>query len=159
MDQPHKQKFSIEGPYLGKAAICEPILHSLPDWFGIEEALVQYVADIDRLPTFLAWEAGRAMGFLSIKQHYPTSAEVLVMGIRQETHRQGLGQALLHQAQAWLKDQGVEYLQVKTLGPSHLEGNYAQTRAFYLAMGFQPLEEFPQIWDESNPCLILVKRL
>ena len=36
---------------------------------------------------------------------------------------------------------------------------YAQTRAFYLAMGFRPLEELRKLWDEANPCLIMVKRL
>ncbi len=156
---PQPQIFRIDGPCFGKAEVCEPILRSLPAWFGIEEAIIQYTADIDHLPTFLAWETGEVIGFLSIKHHYPTSAEVLVMGIRQNMHRKGLGRALLHQAEVWLKKQGVEYLQVKTLGPSCPDENYIKTRAFYLAMGFTPLEEFRQIWDEKNPCLILIKRL
>jgi N-acetylglutamate synthase-like GNAT family acetyltransferase len=153
------QSFTIEGPCFDKGQVCEPILRSLPAWFGIEEAIVQYVADIDHLPTFLACEAGEVIGFLSIKQHYLTSAEVLVMGIRPDSHRQGMGRTLLHQAQVWLKDQGVEYLQVKTVGPSCSDANYAKTRAFYQAMGFTPLEELLKLWDENNPCLILVKRL
>lgn len=33
---------TIDGPYLGKAAVCMPILRTLPDWFGIEEALTHY---------------------------------------------------------------------------------------------------------------------
>jgi hypothetical protein len=48
---------------------------------------------------------------------------------------------------------------VKTLGPSSDDSNYAKTRAFYSAMGFRPLEEFKQIWDEHNPCLVMVKRI
>jgi hypothetical protein len=48
---------------------------------------------------------------------------------------------------------------VKTLGPTHSDPGYARTRAFYLAVGFRPLEEFGLIWDEGNPCLIMVKRL
>ena len=149
----------VEGPCLGVAALCEPILRSLPDWFGIEEAIVQYVADIDHLPTFLARDGDEVAGFLSLKQHNPYSAEVYVMAVRQEMHRKGLGQALVAQAEEWLRDQGVEYLQVKTLGPSHSDPGYARTRAFYLAVGFRPLEEFGQIWDEKNPCLIMVKQL
>jgi N-acetylglutamate synthase-like GNAT family acetyltransferase len=131
----------------------------LPAWFGIEEAIVQYMADIDHLPTFLSLEQDEVIGFLSIKKHFPTSAELLGMGVRPNAHRKGLGRALLHQAEVWLKEQEVEYLHVKTLGPSCSDENYAKTRAFYLAMGFTPLEEFPQIWDENNPCLILIKRL
>ena len=65
----------------------------------------------------------------------------------------------MSQAQEWLKGEGFEYLQVKTLGPSHSDANYASTRAFYLAVGFRPLEEFRQLWNEQNPCLVMVKRL
>jgi len=151
--------YSIEGPCFGEAAVCEPILRSLPDWFGIEEAIVHYAGEIDRLPTFLAREADRVLGFLSVKQHSPFSAEVYVMAVRQEAHRRGIGRALLGHAQEWLKGVGHEYLQVKTLGPSHSDTNYARTRAFYQAAGFRPLEEFRQLWDERNPCLIMVKRL
>jgi hypothetical protein len=38
---------SIEGPLLGQSALCEPILRSLPDWFGIEESTAQYIRDIE----------------------------------------------------------------------------------------------------------------
>ncbi|MEW5868406.1 MAG: GNAT family N-acetyltransferase [Chloroflexota bacterium] len=151
--------FSIEGPRFGQAAVCEPVLRALPAWFGIERAILQYLADIEHLPTFLARREGQVAGFVSLKQHFPASAELLVMGVRPEAHRRGIGRALLERAQAWLVAQGVEYLQVKTLGPSDPDENYAKTRAFYQAMGFRPLEEIPEIWDEDNPCLVMVKKL
>ena len=150
---------NIEGPYFEKAAVCAPILRSLPAWFGIEKAIVHYSTEIDHSPTLLACKAERVIGFVSLKQHTPYSAEIYVMGILPETHRKGIGRALINQAQEWLKSRDVEYLQVKTLGPSHSDENYAKTRAFYEAMGFRPLEEFKQIWDEHNPCLIMVKKL
>ncbi len=148
-----------EGPLFGTSADCTPILRSLPDWFGIEEAVHQYSAEIDQLPTFLVRDSEQAVGFLSIKQHNAYSAEIYVMGVRPEAHRRGIGQELIRAAQKWLKTQAVEYLQVKTLGPSHNDPGYARTRAFYMAMGFRPLEEFKQLWNEDNPCLLLVKRL
>ena len=150
---------SIVGPHLEKASDCELVLRALPDWFGIEEAIVSYRAEIDHLPTFLACEDRHVVGFLTLKQHMPFSAEVYVMGVLPGAHRRGIGKALIEQAQAWLKTSSVEYLQVKTLGSSHPDENYASTRAFYLAMGFRPLEEFKHIWDENNPCLIMVKKL
>jgi ribosomal protein S18 acetylase RimI-like enzyme len=52
---------------------------------------------------------------------------------------------------------GVEFLQVKTLSGAHPDPGYAATRAFYLAYGFRPLEEFPTLWDPSNPALQLIK--
>lgn len=98
-------------------------------------------------------------GFLSLKRHTPHAAEVYVMGVRREYHRTGVGRRLVQTAEAWLRRQGVEYLQVKTLGPSRDDENYARTRAFYQALGFRPLEELTQVWDAQNPCLIMIKRL
>ena len=151
--------FTIAGPHLGQAAVCIPIVRSLPEWFGIEEAIVHYAAEIDHLPTYLAGNPGGVSGFLSLKRHNPYAAEVYVMGVRREFQRSGIGRRLMQEAEAWLKQQDVEYLQVKTLGPSSDDRNYARTRAFYLAVGFRPLEEFKQIWDAQNPCLILIKQL
>jgi ribosomal protein S18 acetylase RimI-like enzyme len=152
-------KFIIEGPLFGKSAVCRPILRSLPEWFGIQASILSYEAEIDSLPTFLACDSQNVFGFLSIKQHNPYSAEILVMGILPEVHRNGIGRALMNEAQSWLKKQGSQYVQVKTLGPSSDDQNYACTRAFYQAIGFKPLEEFDQIWNEQNPCLIMVKWL
>jgi len=56
------------------------------------------------------------------------------------------------------RDAGVEYLQVKTLGPSRPDDNYAATRAFYESVGFRPLEE-TSLWGDVNPCLFMVKKL
>lgn len=151
--------FTIEGPSLGQEAVCVPIIRKLPDWFGIEAAIFGYEKEIESLPTFLAKSDGQALGFLSLKQHNPHSAEVYVMGVKPDAQRGGIGRALVERAEAFARSLNVEYLQVKTLGPSNTDKSYAKTRAFYRAMGFRPLEEFKQIWDERNPCLIMVKRL
>lgn len=104
---------NVDGPCFVKAAMCTPILRSLPDWFGIESALVHYAAEIDVLPTFLALEAGNLIGFLSSKQHPSSSAEVYVMAVLQKAHRKGVGRTLISSSQEWLKSRGVQYLQVK----------------------------------------------
>ncbi len=152
-------ELNITGPEMGQAKLCEHILHALPQWFGIETAIVNYLSEIEGLPTFLACRSDYVVGFLTIKQHYSYSAEILVMGVLPEAHRQGIGKALIDKAEAWLKSRQIEYLQVKTLGPSNNDTNYSKTRAFYQSLGFRPLEEFRQIWNEQNPCLILVKRI
>ncbi|MBN2004412.1 MAG: GNAT family N-acetyltransferase [Anaerolineae bacterium] len=149
----------IKGPALGQSAVCGPILRALPEWFGIEEATVQYIHDVDELPTFVAWIDGRAVGFMSVKQHFPQSAELYVLGVLPDMHRHGVGRALLDAVEAHLQEQGVEFLQVKTLSPAHPDKGYAQTRAFYEAVGFKPLEEFPTLWGEANPCLLMIKAL
>jgi len=150
---------TIEGPLLGQAGICVPLLRLLPDWFGLEASLLSYEREIGQLPTFLAKVDGNVRGFLSVKQHTPYSAEIFVMAVHPQVHRSGIGRALVQTAEVWARGLKIEYMQVKTLGPSRSDEGYASTRAFYEAVGFRPLEEFKQIWDDNNPCLILVKRL
>ncbi len=150
---------AIRGPLLGQSAVCEPILRALPDWFGIEEATAQYVRDTDVMPTLIAAVEDQALGFLTLRRHNPYTAEIHVMGVRPEWHGQGVGRALVEKAAQVLREDGVEYLQVKTLSDSHPDPGYARTRAFYLAMGFRPLEEFKTLWGETNPCLLMVKYL
>jgi GNAT superfamily N-acetyltransferase len=137
-----------------RSRLCESILRRLPEWFGIEEATAAYIRDVAELPTFAV---GRD-AFLSVKVHTPQAAEVYVMGVRPDRHREGLGTALLAAAEDHLRALDVEYLQVKTLGPSDPDEGYARTRRFYEARGFAPLEEIHGLWPE-NPCLLLVKRL
>jgi ribosomal protein S18 acetylase RimI-like enzyme len=151
--------FKIEGPLLNQSSVCVPILRMLPDWFGIEAAILDYEREIEHLPTFLAKAGGQMLGFLSLKQHNPFSAEIHVMAVRPDVQRGGIGRALVEAAEVHARGLGAEYMQVKTLGPSRPDKGYARSRAFYEAMGFRPLEEFKKIWDENNPCLVMVKRL
>jgi GNAT superfamily N-acetyltransferase len=137
-----------------RSRLCEHVLRDLPDWFGIEGATAAYISDVAGLPTLAIGDDA----LLSLKLHTPRAAEVFVMGVRRARHGQGLGTALLRAAEAYLRARHVEYLQVKTLGPSHPDEGYARTRAFYEARGFVPLEEIHDLW-EDNPCLLLVKRL
>jgi GNAT superfamily N-acetyltransferase len=154
-----RRAVTIHGPALGLGSQCAPILWGLPQWFGIESATCHYIEVIDELPTFTPTIGDEIAGFLSLKQHYAYAAEVYVMGVDARFHRMGSGRALIAAAEQYLRGEGVEYLQVKTLSPSHPDRHYALTRQFYEAVGFRPLEEFSTLWDESNPCLLLVKRL
>ena len=137
---------------------CEPILRGLPDWFGIERAIVDYVAEIKGLDCFGAWIEGELIGFLALRRHFEDAWEIVVMGVAEPWHRQGIGRALLAAAQAWLMRFGARWLTVKTLGPSTEYEPYAATRAFYQNTGFSPLEELHLV-GETDPTLLLVKRL
>ena len=149
----------IRGPLYSMSKTCEPIIRSIPEWFGIEEATVQYIKDTDTLPTFIAYEGDTAIGFLTVRSHFEHTAEIHCMAVMSGYHRKGVGRALQEYVESYLKDQGIEYLQVKTLSSKHPDTNYAKTRAFYLARGFRPLEEFPELWGPNTPCLQLIKRL
>jgi GNAT superfamily N-acetyltransferase len=136
----------------------ETILRALPEWFGIEAAIVEYMRDVEALQTFVAMDGERAVGFLALAFHNPFTAEVHVMGILPDYHRQGIGTALVKRAEEAAREAGCEYLEVKTLGPSHPDPYYARTRDFYMRCGFRPLEELADLWP-GNPCQIMVKRL
>lgn len=137
-----------------RSRICEAVLRDLPEWFGIEAATLAYIRDVAELPTFAVGDDA----LLSLKLHNARAAEVYVMGVRRARHGQGVGTALLTAAEEDLRTRGVEFVQVKTLGPSDPDAGYARTRGFYEARGFVPLEELLELW-EDNPCLLLVKRL
>ncbi len=149
----------IHGPAKGQSARCAPILRALPQWFGVEEATQHYIEQVDALPTLVATVDGRTVGFLSLKQHSDDAAEIYVMGILPSHHRRGIGRALLAAAEAHLRAHRVRFLQVKTLSSAHPDEHYAKTRAFYRALGFSILEEFPDLWDPANPALQLIKYL
>ncbi|HZR95757.1 MAG TPA: coenzyme F420-0:L-glutamate ligase [Gaiellaceae bacterium] len=145
----------VESP-AERSRVAERVLRALPEWFGMEESTRAYIDDVATLRTFVA---GDEDGFLSLKLHGSRAAEIHVMGVRPERHRDGLGRELVRAAEAWCADAGVEYLQVKTLAATSRSEHYAQTRAFYEAVGFVPLEVLPTLWNETNPALLLVKKV
>ena len=147
----------IAGPCLNQSTQCVAILRSLPQWFGMEQSIVNYGVEIAQLPTFVAKCDTKIVGFLTLKVHTAYAAEIYVMGVRPEYHRRGIGRAIIAESEWYLHKQGVEYLQVKTISAADSSPNYAKTRAFYQAVGFRPLEELTELWSEENPCLLMVK--
>ena len=142
-----------------KSEVCEHVLRSLPLWFGIESAIIEYIKGVRTMSTWVAYSHDSIAGFVSINKHFTTSAEVHVMGVLEKYHRQDIGCALLEVAERELRKDGTKFLTVKTLSESRPNKEYDQTRKFYLNMGFSPLEEFKTLWGEHNPCLFLAKAL
>ncbi|MCL2462589.1 MAG: GNAT family N-acetyltransferase [Defluviitaleaceae bacterium] len=143
-----------------KSRICDKILRALPDWFGIEESIAGYVAEVRDLPFFAAYaDDSEPIGFAALKPHNEYTAEVCVMGVLRPYHRQGAGKALIDRCVDECARAGRVFLTVKTLADTHPDEGYAKTRLFYRAMGFRPLEVFPELWDPSNPCLLMARYL
>lgn len=139
-----------------KMKISADILKKLPEWFGIPEAVDDYINYSSNMPLFAVYFQSKAVGFIVIKENNQYTAEIYVMGVDPNYHRRGIGRTLVSGIIKWCREQGYEYLQVKTLDESHPDKNYARTRKFYEAMGFRPLECIPELWGENNPCLIMV---
>jgi ribosomal protein S18 acetylase RimI-like enzyme len=140
---------------------CTPILRSVPEWFGIESSTLQYIEETASLPTWIAFDESNpsaALGFLTLKTHSPHAAEIHCIAVHKSHHGRGVGTALLHHVESHLRSQGVKFLQVKTLGPSKPNAEYARTTHFYESRGFARLEELTGLWP-GLPTLILVKSL
>lgn len=142
-----------------KQKICETILASLPLWFGIPEANREYIEGVITSIFYAVFLDARAIGFFAFHRDFSHVAEIYVCGIHPAYHDKGLGSAVLHHIEKQLMQQKVKYLTVKTLSPQHPSKEYAATREFYKANGFEPLAEFPDLWGAANPCLQMIKRL
>jgi GNAT superfamily N-acetyltransferase len=143
----------------GSGPVCRTILATLPAWFGIAESVDDYVAVADGSPTVIAAHNGRDVGFVTIVTHGRYAAEVYVMAVVPEYHRRGIGRTMLEHAEDALAATGVEFLQVKTQSARRADDGYRRTRAFYLAYGFRPLEEWPRLWGPENPALQMIKNV
>ena len=140
-----------------KSEITNCILRELPEWFGIEKSILEYVVGVRDKTLYAAFEGHRCIGFISIKENNRYTAEIYVMGVIPQYHRQGIGRSLYEAAQLHVRNAGYDLFMVKTVGESSDYEPYRRTRDFYLGLGFLPLEEIKELWDASNPCLILVK--
>lgn len=142
-----------------KSNICEQVLRALPDWFGIEESIKEYINGVGESTFLSAYVGDIPVGFMSIKEHNEFTSEIYVTGIFKELHRKGIGKRLIKAAEDTLIKQNKMFLTVKTLSSSHPDKGYRKTREFYKAMGFYPLEEFTELWGKENPCLFMIKIL
>lgn len=142
-------------------ALCGPVLRSVPDWFGIESATRAYIEATGTLPTWVALDGPEAMiarGFLTIHKRFPHAAEIHCVAVHRDSHGKGIGTALVRFVEDALREGGVRFLQVKTMGPSRPNAQYAMTTRFYLSVGFEPVEEFIGLWN-GLPALQLIKTL
>ena len=137
----------------------EKILRALPEWFGQEDSTLQYIKDADTMPSMLAKDGDEVVGFITIRKHFPETAEMHCLGVLPTYHRTGIGRQLVAALENYLKKEGIKFLQVKTISADSSDEAYAKTRKFYIGVGFSPLEVFPTLWDKTNPCLLLVKSL
>ena len=142
------------------AAATGRILRGLPDWFGIEEAIVEYERDTDddRLDSFIAFGDQTALGVGLVSWPQPRSAEIHLLAVDAASRRSGIGTILVQAIVDHARKHGAKLLSVHTVGPSFVNEPYAQTRRFYEAAGFLPLREFDNI-DWNGPTLVMVRPL
>lgn len=142
-----------------KSEITETILRQLPEWFGIEESILDYIESVKEKKFYAAYDKNSVVGFICLKFNNKYTAEIYVMGVLKQYHGKGIGRQLVSLSEKYLLDNEYKFFMVKTLGESSDYEFYKQTRKFYSSIGFYPLEEIKEIWNENNPCLIMVKSI
>jgi GNAT superfamily N-acetyltransferase len=139
-------------------ADCASILAELPEWFGLPDSNAAYADAAEHEPTWVAEDGGEVLGVMTLVDTGFSAIDVHLMAVRPHAHRRGVGRAFVRKALAEARACGRPYLTVKTRGPSAPYEPYDRTHAFYLAVGFEPLEELIEIWGPENPCLIMILR-
>ena len=143
-----------------KSVYTREVLKKLPEWFGNEQALDEYADTVKELPYWAALnKENRYIGFLSVKIHYGHTGDIYVCGVIPGYQRRGIGKSLYNSAEAYLIQNGCKYIIVKTLSDMVNYKPYAMTREFYKKVGFEPLVTLTEMWDDENPCLIMIKSL
>lgn len=139
-----------------KEEIGRAILTQLPEWFGLPDSTNEYIMQSKEMPFFTYFENETPVGFIALKETSKFSAEIYVMGVLKEHHRKRIGYQLWEAFLQYAKENGYEYVQVKTVKKGCYK-EYDITNAFYEKLGFRELECLPTLWDEWNPCQIYVK--
>ncbi len=136
------------------------ILNKLPQWFSDKKAVKEYAKKVRELSFWAALnEHNICIGFLAAQTHYGHTAEIYVYGVAPEYQHKSIGKKLYYLMEKHFKEMGYKHIIVKTLSDKADSKEYAETRKFYTNIGFEPLITLTEMWDEKNPCLIMIKEL
>lgn len=141
-----------------KQEIAKIVLSDLSEWFGVPEYTQKYIDESGLMPFFAAFANEEPIGFIALKRTSTATAEIYCMGIMKDYQGQNYGRKLYEAFESYAKSHGYKFIQVKTVKFGVYEC-YDKTNKFYQAMGFSELEVFPTLWDEWNPCQILIKAI
>jgi GNAT superfamily N-acetyltransferase len=107
-----------------------------PDWRSSQEKAVADVCADAANKVWVAVADGAVLGFAAVRLHTDDSmGEIYMIAVDPDVQRQGVGTALIGQALAWMKEQGMALAMVETGGdPGH-----APARHTYEKSGFNLL--------------------
>ena len=78
-----------------KTAITLKIMHSLPAWFNPPDDIDKKAIIHRGYPFFVAYDGTEPIGFIALKIHNEYTADVFIIGVIEQYHRQGIGRRLL----------------------------------------------------------------
>lgn len=132
------------------------ILKALPQWFGISSAIDEYITESLHKQILCVYDQSVLIGFLTLKETSKQTIEIYVMGIKKEYHHQGIGKHCIYLVCKYAIKKNYKVVQVKTLSPKVKNTYYLRTYNFYKSVGFYDVETLP-LWDEHNPCLLMIQ--
>ncbi|KHD44071.1 GNAT family N-acetyltransferase [Streptococcus hongkongensis] len=130
--------------------VASEVLHTLPEWFGIEESTQTYIESASTEPCLIAYENDEIIGFISIYESNDF-LEIDAMGVKSKYHQRGVGRQLITNLIEYARLNNYSKIVVKTLSDKHPDENYRLTRLFYQKLGFVNKRELI-IWGEKLPC-------
>jgi len=141
------------------ADVCDAIVAGLPDWFGNEQGIRDCAEAVRSHAGLVASDETGVIGFLTwTLDREEGAAEITWMAVRAASRRGGVGRSLLSAPFERLRAEQVHRVDVKTLSERATYPPYEETRAFYLANGFEWVAEL-DIWDEDDPAVLLSRSL
>ena len=153
--------FRIEKKLSDPSRIVGGILRDLPEHFGFESAIVDYMVD-SRSPQFTTLVAfdiqEKPIGFIMMRDNNADVAEIWVLGVLKSAQNGGVGRALVEAGEREALQSGHKYVFLKTIGPAQNDPNYLSTYHFYLRNGYLLLDQRDYFWSGSW-CAFLVKKL
>ncbi len=139
---------------------CVDIAEGLDEYFS-KEALKDMKKDLKNHEFFVVEEENETSGFISLDIKNDDCADISWLAVKKDKRGSGFGKELILHSENYLREKGIQILEVKTLSEDADYEPYARTRKFYEKMGFLHLETIDPYpgWDEGNPCSIYVKPL
>jgi ribosomal protein S18 acetylase RimI-like enzyme len=134
------------------ASACDAIIAGLPDFFGLESGIEACAQAVRSEPGYVAVEGDTVVGFLTVEDPFPFSAEISWMAVERSHRGAGIGTALVERLAADQAARGTALLLVMTSGDAE---EYEPTRGFYVARGFRSAKTFPGWWEADLPLLLV----
>lgn len=153
--------FRIEEQKSNQDKLVSRVLNALPDYFHFESAINNYceiAKDIHYTTYAAVMKNGEKAGFATLVMNSETTAEIWIMGVLPEFHRQGVGSALLETVHEECRKSGRQYIMVRTIGPRENDPFYLKTLTFYRKNGYEMLAEFDDIWQDFS-CAMMLKKI
>ena len=132
------------------------LLRDLPSGSD-RESVRGYIEAARTLPGAAAIAGDDIVGVCLVRRHTDVAAEIELLAVRRDLHRQAIGRRLLQRIEADVLADGVRLLEVKTFGPSGDSAEYERTPRVLPGMRLPPAGGTHDIWGPENPCLISVK--